>query len=163
MELLFVASQYQVTDLQNACVNHIHQKINENNACTLLETAEMLQVKDLKHFAMAFIEMHTTDVLHTTGFLNLSKSLLKEVLKSDQLIVKENELFLKVLDWGKHQLKKEKKDNLKDEKEALKELLDDIFPLIRFPLMSADVLFDSVEPTKLVPQNLLYEGSIAYI
>ena len=165
---MFASSQYSIKHLTTICIDHIHSKINKNNACALLETASILGEKELKKFALEYIYTNTSYITQTDGFLSLSKPSLLNVLKSNLLVVNECELFLSILDWARYKLVSMKNPNSDikfiscklesgkkyikfkgKELEDIKLILKDVLPFIRFPLMTADSLLDIVEPTNV--------------
>lgn len=168
---------YQIQDLSQICIKHIRDKINKGNVCTLLETAQLLSNFELKKLSLDYVERHTSYITQTDGFLMLSKDTLLEILQNDNLVVTECELFESVLLWAKFQYfcslsenqKKDIKTLVKDfwklprskeqkQSDEIVQIVKDIVPHIRYPLMSPDALLDFVEPSGVVPEQYLHEA-----
>lgn len=168
---------YQIHELSQICIKHIRDKINKGNVCTLLETAQLLSNHELKKLSLEYVERHTSYITQTDGFLLLSKDTLLEILQNDNLVVTELELFESVLSWARFQhfcsLTENQNSEIKslvrdfsklarpkEQKQTndISNILKDIVPHIRFPLMSPDALYDFVEPTEIVPEQYLHEA-----
>jgi hypothetical protein len=172
LDVLYVSSQYQVSELQNICVQHIIHRTNKNNVCAFFESACMLECAPLKTLTLEYIERHTSHVFKTDGFLNLSENSIKEIVKSDYLTMPENEIFDNLIQWGKFQyllkleeksspldvLKKFKKIKEEIKPQEIKNIVTPVMEFIRFPLMSPDILLDEIESKEVVPENLLHEA-----
>ncbi|EFA82308.1 hypothetical protein PPL_04732 [Heterostelium album PN500] len=92
------------------------------------------------------------------------------ILKSDGVYLKEIEIFNSVLLWIRANVKgvtierivggvrgnSENNKNNNNEKVLAK--LEEIFQLIRFPLMSYEELVSDVEPYQIIPDRLLLEA-----
>jgi len=104
---------------------------------------------------LEYIDRCATRCLAGAAFLQADKKLVKEILARDKLAIEELALFEALLKWGRHQLgerkekeegKMESEDENKDEnkdkenkletKSSLRLVIDDLIPIIRFPLMT---------------------------
>jgi len=102
-----------------------------------------------------FIEMFTTDTLKNgqDDFRNLPVDVVISILKSDKLTAKEVDIFDAAVGWGKAELKRESKKT--EEKSRLSDVMKDVLPHIRFPVMEmADVA------TKVTTSGLLSNEQI---
>lgn len=155
LDLLFAASQYDVPELKNTCALHIVSLLDTDNVFTFLETARTLGAKELIDSSLQFIEHNTKEAIANESFLTVSDDTLRAVLESDQLLIEEDELFMRVVEWGKAKFET---DGEPVPTELLKAKLEPFMNLIRFPVMKADTLCDVVEPLGIVPQKLLLEA-----
>jgi len=91
-------------------------------------------------------------VIRTHGFRSLSPAALIQILKSDKLQVEEVKLWQSIIPWV---LKQCHEQGLEDTAENKRQILTDILPLIRFPVMQMSDLVQSVSPTGILPQNAM--------
>lgn len=101
------------------------------------------------------IASNAEQIIEQPAFLQLPSELLIPILESDNLVVKEVDLFLACLSWAKHNQKKK----------SLQESFATLCPYIRFPLMSVAELSATVAPSNVLPQQVLldlfiYVGSV---
>lgn len=127
------------------------EKIDSESACHLLDLAHKYCCDELIEFCMNYIANYTESVLQSKSFLNISKDTLKCILEYDKLDVDESDIFDGLVKWGKARVNENPSISLKM---AVEELL----PLIRFPLMNPHYLIDIVEPLKIVDKDLLLEA-----
>eukprot|EP00457_Paulinella_chromatophora_P004828 gb/GEZN01004841.1/.p1 GENE.gb/GEZN01004841.1/~~gb/GEZN01004841.1/.p1 ORF type:complete len:521 (-),score=89.60 gb/GEZN01004841.1/:330-1694(-) len=73
----------------------------------------------------------------------IPKPLLQELLKRDTLGIKEADLFVGVMNWGKANSKADKPDELKT-------FMKDILPFIRFPIMASKDIAHKVLPSQML-------------
>eukprot|EP00456_Euglypha_rotunda_P017449 TRINITY_DN15999_c1_g1_i1.p1 TRINITY_DN15999_c1_g1~~TRINITY_DN15999_c1_g1_i1.p1 ORF type:complete len:316 (+),score=35.24 TRINITY_DN15999_c1_g1_i1:96-1043(+) len=98
-------------------------------------------------FGLPYIEEFTDDVLAVDSFTRLPKSYVLKILQSERLTCDEIALFKAVQRWGKAQMK--------DEKDDIKEIVKDLLPEIRFPLMELSDIASYVGPSGLLPETEL--------
>jgi len=75
-----------------------------------------------------------------------------QVLKSNKLEVEEVRLWQSMIPWVLKQCQEQK---VEDTTENKRKILENIIPLIRFPVMQMSDLVQSVSPTGLLPQATL--------
>jgi hypothetical protein len=73
-----------------------------------------------------------------------------QICKSNELVIGESDLFEGVLNWGNAAAKKNKS--------SLEEVLEDILPWIRFPMMDSEFLNRTVKPLKIISKEDLEEA-----
>eukprot|EP00808_Paulinella_micropora_P025664 g848.t1 len=110
-----------------------------------LSTANVLRKlhsknKAKRELAMEYVEVHTEAIIKHSSFLKLPKSTLKAILSSDQLACSEVEIVQAVKRWADAVLRSQEE---KKESEAgatgrpeLKDMLQDVVPLLRLPSLS---------------------------
>jgi len=134
----------------------IHSATLEN-ACELFENGPKLLGDE--EFGLNFIRDHMDEVLQTEGFLQLSPSRLKYLLKDDSLCLEEVNIFRGLREWAKARIKKD--DDLKgNENDKIAEIMKPYIQDIRFPLMDMEDLATYVSGSKIVSEKdllLLYQ------
>jgi hypothetical protein len=129
--------------------------MNVDNACGLFETAPRL-LGDEKYdslvliclhvvtsiaynvsrmieyrFGLEFIEKNAEDVIQTHGFTSLSPSRVVAIVKDVKLDCSEERLFRAIVQWGKAECRR---NGMDPDERALRGVLSDILPHIRFPV-----------------------------
>eukprot|EP00808_Paulinella_micropora_P015776 g58134.t1 len=156
--LIQIAKKYQIEKLQMLCSDYMEKDVSLENAIDLFQMAPDL-LGD-KEFALAFIRENMEELVATESFLRLSKDRLLLLLQDDFLCVEEVSLFQALLRWGKHQLSQLKATEQKEQKgtqeaTAMKEVLSDLLPEIRFAVMETDDIATHVAPSKLLDEALM--------
>jgi hypothetical protein len=97
-----------------------------------------------------FIESNTHEVVKSKTFVELDYDGILQICKSNELVIGESDLFEGVLNWGNAAAKKNKS--------SLEEVLEDILPWIRFPMMDSEFLNRTVKPLKIISKEDLEEA-----
>lgn len=79
VDLFIVADRYRLERLQRMCECVILNSLSTENVCHILETADALNAMQLRGIAFRWIIHHFGDVLKSPGFIDLDKSLQREV------------------------------------------------------------------------------------
>lgn len=79
VDLFIVADRYRLERLQRMCECVILNSLSTDNVCHILETADALNALQLRGIAFRWIIHHFGDVLKSPGFIDLDKSLQREV------------------------------------------------------------------------------------
>lgn len=145
VDLIYVAQKFQLRQLNKLCQDFLKNGINVDNVCTLYSKAQ--KVEEVKVVALSYIEDEAKGVFKTTGFLNLNKECIKQILSSDQLNIDEIEVFSACMEWCKAECKRQK---LEETTKNKKNLLQDILPLIRFPVMKIEDIASTINPSKIL-------------
>ena len=101
--LLYLAKKYMVGTLTEMCVNDLCRKINAENVFTILNNAICFDEQELQTACWHFIERHTSDVVSTESFNNITLGTLMTLLNRDKLDIPEVKLFQAVLKWSEVQ------------------------------------------------------------
>jgi len=122
-QYMAAAHKYGIDGLAMLCTSVLDEGVTIDTACSMFEASKKLG----STVGMEFIEKNTKKVLQTEGFLDLSEERLVLLLKSDNLRVKEVDLFNAVMKWGEKRATSDK---------TTKEVVSSLIPLLRFPLCS---------------------------
>ncbi|CAL8141966.1 unnamed protein product [Orchesella dallaii] len=152
LEILPLAKKYRVSALSKQCVTLLADGIQENNAASIYNIARDLKEIELEQKALQFIQDNASQVFTGKDFLILTNDNLCQLLKMDELDIKEITLFNALMQWanvecGRHTLRSTPKQ--------LRMVIKDALYLIRFPLMSLDEF-----NTDVVSKQILNEKEI---
>jgi hypothetical protein len=151
LDLLFCSHRYQCTELELKCCNLLKEHIDDSNIGTIYEITLAHQIEDLKLKCIEYIS-EKTDLFLKSSIKDVSKLTLMHLLKCDDILqTDEYNIWEGICFWAQSQVN-EGSDN-----PGIKSLLEDIIPLVRFPLMSISGL-EKVCDQKLVPAEALLEA-----
>lgn len=171
--ILPLSAAWKMQGLRSACELTMGKHISVPTVCESLASAFECGADELRDRCLFFIARNGTKVLAGDDFLTLPKECVKMIVANgDLMVATELEVFQAVLRWGKSnkpdQVPTEgggesKGDDGEDVAAAMRditmrEFLDELMELVRFPTMSADVIEDEVEPTEAVRPELILEA-----
>ena len=99
MGVLYLAKKYIVPSLTNKCAEYLKEKLDPSNVFSILPFAQKYEEKALVDRCWMLIENHTEAAVKSEGFETIERSLLKEVVARDNLLIKEVSLFQAVDRW----------------------------------------------------------------
>ena len=73
LELIGLAHQFSLTDLEVAAGNKIKSNLNLKNICTVLNTANLYELTELRDACHSFMDQHASEILNDDCFNNLSQ------------------------------------------------------------------------------------------
>jgi hypothetical protein len=153
MEILVLANQFDVKELKLSGFEYVIQgKCNSKNVCKLLMDTKKgvfstLDPEDLTKRCMKFIQENTEEVFKSPDFIHLDHDFILSMVKSDDLLIDEVDIFKAVHLWGKNQ-----KKNRKDDSMGL--IIGKLVEHIRFVNMDAADLVHFVKPSGLIDSQL---------
>jgi len=146
--LMKLCAKYELSDLQDTLSDLVEVEINENSVLPLLRLATKYNDKTLSTGCLKFLFENGEDMLSDPNFLaQISRPFLKDLLASDDLRASELTIFRQILVWGKIHV------DLGDEKGDMKDVLSDLLPLIRFPLLSTQDLLGEVALSEILDEE----------
>lgn len=158
--LLNLCDKFKITKLRAACFDFIITSLDEDSVAEVLDKAKKKEYEfDTTELISKCIEVITKKsegFFQGDQFLEFDKNIVETLVKSDNICVDEIELFKAVIKWGKKRCKDQ--ENFSD----LKDVLQNIIPNIRYPLLSPEELINIVKPTKLCPPDLYLQALTYY-
>lgn len=139
--------------LQISCAEFMEGDVNVDNVLDLYEVAPAL-LGD-KEFGLEFIRENAEEIFASEGFQNLSRERLADLLRDDDLSIEEQAVFTALQRWGKAEL--ERNDGDMKSTDALKTVIKDLLPLVRFPAMDVADIAATVAPSGLLDQSQLLQ------
>jgi len=146
-KLLSIGSMYDVGGLQDVCINYLSSYMSLNNCLQVYEFADMHSLPFLKEKALDFILNDFEEFSEKEQFLEISFSLLKQLIQNDSLrVTTEMSVLNAIKKWTSFQ----PEEGSAEEKNRSK-YIQDLLLLVRFPFMSQEDL-QSVEEDKEMMQ-----------
>ncbi|XP_029179236.2 uncharacterized protein LOC114977880 [Acropora millepora] len=165
-EMLRIAEDLEVTDLQQACEQYFMDNLSVDNASEFLADAMSDSrakgsegVSSLVDKCIAFMEENAEEIVKTEGFLLLPKSSIIRLVSSNQFAVSEEELWRAVLSWAKRKCHVNKPINqwTEEDNSKIREALSGVIEHIKLLLIDSTVYAEEVEPTGVVPMEVSLE------
>uniref|UniRef100_A0A914Y2D4 BACK domain-containing protein n=1 Tax=Panagrolaimus superbus TaxID=310955 RepID=A0A914Y2D4_9BILA len=116
-------------------------EINLNNVYQIIDVADKYFMTQVKRSIHAFIPNNLSDFVQSEHFLNLDKSILKEIVESFPILSEKEVLFEAVYKWAENQaIKKQRLDETLNLNETIKEEFSHVFPFVRIGKMDLDFI-----------------------
>jgi len=147
VSLLAAADKFDMPPLKEICKQQIETFLREDTVLDVLISATLFNSWELKQKCYEIIDVTTSTIFNSQGFLALSSDVIEDILKRDQIRCEELDTFKALITWAKHNFPEEMKENLAE-----------LVPYVRFPLMRSCDLYTIVEPEGVVPDGLLLEA-----
>eukprot|EP01080_Neovahlkampfia_damariscottae_P001981 gene1981-1489_t len=160
MQLLPVADQYNVDNLRRGCFEFLVKNINKDSVIQMLLEAQdgkyRFNCDELISKCLKFIEKNTSDVIKTPQFFLFEERTVLEMVQSNNLNVEEIDLFKAIIRWGNYRRRDLNCTT------PLTEIVQNLVPYIRYPLMSGPDLVNVVKPCKVAPEDL-YIAALEFV
>ena len=128
-QLLEAGKLFYLDDLVEHCCEFLISELTVDNSLGILSFAELHFCTDLSKTVLNYVHRHFEDVCKTEEFLQLDWSILLSFLKSDSInIPSEDDVFVNLLKWTKHDIKNRRK--------YIKQLLSHV----KLPLVSSIIV-----------------------
>ncbi|KAI8516083.1 protein homodimerization [Branchiostoma belcheri] len=135
--LLSASNRYQIETIKKLCCNYLKENMTPSNCLGIQQFAEYLNCKELSEEARQYSHENFTEVCQEEEFSQLELPKLKEILASDQLTVKsENVVYDAAITWLKSKSREEH--------------TVEVMSLIRYPLITRSYLSTTVESEPLL-------------
>jgi hypothetical protein len=105
--VLKLADEFGVDIIKQQCINFVKEVVNNENVFDVLEESRYLNFMELVQFCKTFVDNHARELFFSDSFLKVEKSTVIEILKSDNIMANEIEIFLAIIQWGKAQVKQQ--------------------------------------------------------
>ena len=156
--LMYLGRKYIVPSLTERCVDALHECMQPDKVLELLEEATYFDEEKMKKKCWEVIDKHTTDVVSSETFCDISQATLINLLKRDTLHIAEVDLFKAVLKWSESQCSK---NGVQATGHNKRRFLNNAVYEIRFLLMSQEEFTQHVFLSELLPAEdilLIYGG-----
>ena len=138
---MYGSEKYILHVIKDKCSHYLQSSLDEERACVFLHTSHDFNIEVLKTNALEFILSSGEACLESKGFLSLSPECLRLVIKSDDLICKEEIVYQKIIAWSTNRCHDQ---NLTVNEENIREVLGDLLYLGRFPIMERKYFTEKV-------------------
>ncbi|ODM96339.1 BTB/POZ domain-containing protein 2 [Orchesella cincta] len=147
LQLLQAARMYEVSTLYVQCVQTLKNEISDDVAIQLCEMGASYDDSLLLETALNHIASKAFDIFPSESFLNLSCESICRLIGRDDLRIDETSLFQAIIHWANSKCTH---SGIENTSVNLREVLQEIIPKIRFPLMSAQEFTFRVVPTQIL-------------
>ncbi|KAJ3643698.1 hypothetical protein Zmor_026394 [Zophobas morio] len=100
LDLISLAHQCSLTDLEYAVGNKIKSLLSLKNICSILNTANLYDLVELRDACHSFADEHASEIIDNDCFEGLSQKSLIKVLERDTFFAPELEIFKSVARWS---------------------------------------------------------------
>ena len=145
----YAAKKYCVDSLSTFCIQFLEKNITPFNACVVMEKAHCFADEDIFQSCLKYIGERTIACLNTTPFLSVCQYCLSCITVSDELTIKESDLFQQIVEWSKSECLREELENTESN---TRKVLGDVIFNIRFPLMSIGYFSKYIEKTNILKE-----------
>ncbi|XP_033735166.1 BTB/POZ domain-containing protein 6-like [Pecten maximus] len=131
--LMYTAHKYNVRRLVKECGQFMMDNMSTANVCTIMENANLFDNRELRQKCLEFIQNQCTEIVESKLLTSLGPDCLGEVLRSEELDAKEEDIFAAVVSWADCRCTEK---CLEVNGSNRRQVLGDLLYLVRFPLTS---------------------------
>ena len=151
MQVSYLAKKYIVPELETKCTNFLKENLSPENVFDILPLAKKFDEEELVIRCWEVVERSTQVALQSETFPSITKELLEEVVKRENLAIHEIELFQAVDRWATAECERKDLEPVKDSKRIVAG--EEILSNIRFPLMSQKQFAEKVPRSGLLSKD----------
>ena len=151
MQVLYVAEKYLIPCLVRECVEFLKKNLDPSNVFCVLKHAQQYKKKELLCQCWYLIDKTTDEVLKSSEFMMIEKSLLEQIVARNSLKIREVELFKAVDRWAEGKCEKQKL--LVDGPVKRRILGELIVKNLRFPAMNQSDVMEVVCDSQILTQQ----------
>lgn len=145
--MLPVARRFKVNRLVQICLSVLHDGVDCDNVCILLDEAIQSHALQKRDRAMDIINKTTRICLKSRAFRSIGQEAFDYILKSNELNISEEELYECSLEWATTQCQKKQ---LETTDGNLRQQLGNSLYRIRFTLMPREYFQYKIEKSKIL-------------
>lgn len=146
-QLLYAAKKYAVKGLVDRCLDYLASSINVQNVCSILEQVHLYDGKNLEKQCFNFIYENADSVLKSQAFYNICPSCLEQIVKADELVADERNVYYAAVKWAQRECKDR---HMEDTDENIRVVLGPVLFHIRFPLLDQVYFTNSVSTRSIL-------------
>ena len=155
LQVWYLAKKYIVPELETACTNFLKQNLSPENVFDILPLAKKFEEEDLVVRCWEVVDRSTQVALQSETFPRITRELLEEVVKRDDLRIHEIDLFHAVDRWATAECERKDLEPVKHNKRIV--IGEEVLNNIRFPLMSQDQFAEKVPGSGLLSKDEIIE------
>ncbi|XP_048245809.1 BTB/POZ domain-containing protein 6-like [Haliotis rufescens] len=144
---MYTSRKYSLDALYDLCVTSLEEFLSEDNVCQILEECHGYGELDLEQRALKILTRGGNRVAKSLGFVSLCRDCLDQFVRSDNLRLKEEDVFDAVLSWTKRRCRKE---GVSDTPENIRRVLGEMRYEIRFTSIPLEYLVKVVGKSGLL-------------
>ncbi|KAM9317857.1 kelch-like protein 10 [Pholidichthys leucotaenia] len=149
LELLLAADQLEVMYIVQICWNFIENELAPKNCIDIWQFTNVVSCPEMRYKACRYITDHFVDVASSEEFLQLSVEELEDILRRDELCVKqENSVYEAAINWMLHMPQKREEHAVRLLSKVRLGLMTESY--IRLNVLSQDLICNNHECLSLV-------------
>ncbi|XP_062590119.1 BTB/POZ domain-containing protein 6-like [Saccostrea cucullata] len=149
LAVMHAANKYAMVGLEDKCVNFLMENLTAENVCSVLESAHCFNKETVRSHCVEFIK-DAPGAFEAENFLSLCSECLGKVLLLDDLVMNEEEIFHRAMDWASLQCQN---SQLEDTGLNRRNVLGSCLYCIRFPIMNMHFFNDTVCKTDILSEK----------
>ena len=155
MQVSYLAKKYIVPELETECTNFLKENLSPENVFDILPLAKKFEEEELVVRCWEVVDRSTQVALESETFPRITRELLEEVVKRDDLTIPEIDLFQAVDRWATAECTRKDLESVKDGKRIV--IGEEVLSNIRFPLMSQGQFAEKVPCSGLLSKDEMLE------
>ncbi|KXJ10105.1 BTB/POZ domain-containing protein 2 [Exaiptasia diaphana] len=156
MEVLYLADKFIIPSLVEKCRKYLKKlDLKPEDVLNVLPLIQKIGDKNLQEYFWSIVEVKSSQIISSNGFLDISRELLCQILQREILDIKEIEIFQAVDKWATKRIEEKGLVHSGKVKRAILGL--DVIRQIRFPLMTHKDFAEIVLPCKILINTELIE------
>lgn len=165
-DVLYLAKKYDVEDLVTACLNFVRSHISRKNVVLFYHDLQFFGEADLLQRCFVEMDQYAHYLINNNEYLkDFSKELFRELLQRDTFCAREVDIFDAMKWWASRYINGQQGLDLEThvEPEKVRAVLEDLLPLVRFPLMTLKEFVQIAVPTKILTHEEVVDVLAAYV
>ena len=151
MQVAYLAAKYMIPCLAKECAIYLGRNLDSSNVFGVLKHAQHFANEDLLKYCWDFVDQMTKDVLKSSEFLTIERSLLQELVERDTLNTREVDLFKAVNFWADNECKRQ---GIEADGSTKRQIIgEQIIKKLRFSVMKQGEFMEVVLDTKILTQE----------
>ena len=155
MQVSYLAKKYIVPELETECTNFLKENLSPENVFDILPLAKKFEEEELVVRCWEVIDRSTQVALQSETFPSITRGLLEEVVKRDDLRIHEIDLFQAVDRWATAECARKDLEPVKESKRIV--IGEEVLNNIRFPIMSQYQFAEKVPCSGLLSKDEMLE------
>lgn len=165
-DVLYLAKKYDIEGLRVQCLDYIKRKMNRKNVVPFYNDLTFFGETCLVERCLAEMDTYAHYLINNNEYLkHFTKDLFAVILKRDTFCAREVDIFDAIKWWIVRDInQKNKKEDEEEhvEPDVIRKEMEELIPLIRFPLMTMKEFVQIVVPTKILTTEETMEVLTAY-
>ncbi|XP_023237713.1 BTB/POZ domain-containing protein 9-like [Centruroides sculpturatus] len=150
MDIYIASTKYEMNSLSKECEKYIYNTLSLSNLCYIHDLAIKNCLIELKNKCKEMITKNASVILHDKNFLNASPLVMNEILKNNDMVVAERDVYSFLINWAKSESKRTKK---RSSPGSLRRVIDSFIIHIRFLSMSPEDFIRGPGLSKILNHN----------